>query len=387
MMPNSGRIAPILLPSITTRLPMQFQLITTCACLGLFASCAAPGAKYKVAKAPAPKSVTVAIDTWDAEDYASLNASDKGVRDFEKIYLPLRLVQQLKRTAGIKSADITTASTPSVDFLVDGTIVESNGRNLEVKLAMTRVDGATVLNKTYKIEHRDMRKPNITRTINGLFQSMASDIATTGLSTTISIPEARAKAYAENNSLIATNDIQADADVAGNIERDAILKPISNSMLRRIPAMTPSYIEWHYISAPLVREQDQAKQSKAWANVSQGLSLAAGAMSVASSYEAAQAGNSHVAQQSQGLMNRATMTMMQASAIAEVADNKIKRISDTLKAYNNQFAIGNQRTITVRVFGKLRKLTGSQAEILRQFREGVKEDLNSRSEAQATQSS
>ncbi len=76
--------------------------LAVCAAL-LLNACATTGG-YKVSKAAPPSKVTVAVKQFTTSGYAAGPAEDKGLADFEAIYLPTRLMKALSGSPGVSKA-------------------------------------------------------------------------------------------------------------------------------------------------------------------------------------------------------------------------------------------------------------------------------------------
>jgi hypothetical protein len=353
-----------------------FPLLLVFLAAALLSSCATGAGGSAVAKASPPASVTVAVKQFDSPNYAALSSADRGVRDFEAIFLPLRLVDALQGVSGVSRAYFSADDTAATDFVVSGSVLESDGRTLRLKLELRRVDGARIKSKVYTLQHDDGRDAIVAAKLTLFLKVAAADLMAPVKKTSISLPHARMRAYAENPALPVTEKRLADSDAAGDIERSDVLAPLTQAMLPRSKIMEKSYVAWQGVSTPLVRERQVAKSRQTTANITQALALAGGALSVASSYQAAQAGNVAQMQAANQTLSQANTVMVQGAANAAIAENRVKQLTAALAAFKNEFAVGQQRQVTVHIYGKLIKLTGSQRDMLNQFRSVVKEQLN-----------
>ena len=126
----------------------------------LVSSCADTGGT-RVSSAPPPPKVSVAVRRFTSPGYAKLPAGDQGVRDFEQIYLAGKLVDRLGSAGQCSGAYFTAGQTAATDLTVDGEVIESDGKNLTVKIAVTRVDGKVVLNKKYEVSYQDAQVSSV----------------------------------------------------------------------------------------------------------------------------------------------------------------------------------------------------------------------------------
>jgi ribosomal protein L6P/L9E len=63
-------------------------------------------------------------------------------------------------------------------------------------------------------------------------------------------------------------------------------------------------------------------------------------------------------------------------AARRVAANREQAIIQALVAYKNQFTTGIPRQVTIRIYNKIITLHGSQAQMSREFKQFVKQQLN-----------
>lgn len=107
------------------------------ACLALLTGCASvDDPKYKRLSNPTIERPTVAALPFATRDYSRLQSHDRMVRDFERSYMPARLVAALRSTAGLGSAYFSPAVTPAADFNVKGSIEESNGKDTSIEIVV-----------------------------------------------------------------------------------------------------------------------------------------------------------------------------------------------------------------------------------------------------------
>ncbi len=357
------------------RLPFTFIGVA------LFASgCANTGTSTasKVSKAPPPDSVSFAVRQFTSPDYSKLNSADKGVRDFEHIVLPAQLVKNLRGTGGVKNAWFTSGPTAAADFVVDGSIMKSDGRTLEVEIKATRVDGAQVYKNKFWVTQTSGDVGAIRGKLAGMFQESSRQLVAAARKTNISLPQARTLAYAEQPLLPLHAEVVSDAEEAARIEGEDILDPLTNELLPRADIAMQSYEQWQSVSTPLMIEKAQAQARKNMATFGAIMGVAAGAASFNSGMDFARAGNAQGVQMAQSNIQQAGMLVAQNATNAEVAENQVQGLAATLNSFKNDFTIGKTRQVTVKVYDRVIKLSGDQASMLAEFRAVVKEQLNKR---------
>ncbi len=343
----------------------------------LIPSCADTGG-MRVSSAPPPQRVSVAVRQFTSPGYAKLPAGDQGVRDFEQIYLAGKLLDRLGSSGQCSGAYFTAGPTAATDLTVDGEVIESDGKNLSLRIAVTRVDGKVVLNKKYNVSFQDAQVPSVKATLTGCVDRMAGEILATGLTTNINLHEARFYAYVGNPSLPTNPAREKEAEAAGDIERHELLLPVTKEFVPRARVTEPSYVQWISLSAPLVDQRKRAKAEKTSADIGQALGAFTGAASFAAGMQMAQAGNTQGVALAQQNMATAEEIMTKEAARSEAAENKIAAISSTLAGYKNTFATNQYRQVTIRIYDKVIKVSGSLDQQLAEFRKVVKDSLNSK---------
>jgi len=343
---------------------------------GLLLGCATTNEIYKVSAAPAPSNFTFAVRQFTADKEQQLSVGDRGVRDFEKIYLPAEIVAALGRHPGVK-AYYATQDTPATDFVLSGKVLASDGKKLAVLLEMFRVDGKRVAVERFQIENRDARPRVIDEKMSSYFSQMAGWAVSKARTTTdISLPEARAKAYASNRTLVVTPKELKNSELAGDIERTELLQPLSTLVIPRVKIAAKLYREWQVLTIPLQRDRELAKTEQGIGIANVGIGVVYAGASVASGVASASQGNQAGLQASGLGVTRGLAMATDGSADAEIAANRIKAIERTMAAYKNEFAVGAPRQVTVRIYDKILTFTGDQSEMLRDFREVVRNELN-----------
>jgi hypothetical protein len=264
-----------MLPSISIR-GWACGLLPALALLaGAYLSGCTSGGGTAASKAPPPSHVTVAVRHFSSAGYAGLPDGDRGVRDFEQFYLPAELVTSLGARQGV-TAYYTMESSPATDFVVSGTILKSDGRQLSLQISAVRVDGKRVLSKTFSINHDDARERVLVPRMRQFFDGIAAAVAGPAFSTAINLNEARARQYAENPRLVVQPKTLEDAQLAGQIERESILTPLTSHLLPRAKIASKVYLQWQVVSIPLQKDRELASYEEGMAAAGSALALAAG---------------------------------------------------------------------------------------------------------------
>lgn len=358
---------------------MNIHLTKSLAISAVFLLNACATGKFKVTEAAPPATVTVAVKQFTRSGYESKSKEDQGLADFEAIYLPTRLIGALNRTPGVSKAYFTMGDTPSTDFVVSGVVNSSDGKNLSIQTTLHRVDGAKLWTKKFNYVLGDASTTTIQKTTDAMWNQVAAAIITAKAKTKINLPEARAFAYTGNTALIPNEQIIKDAELAGGIERDRILAPLSSTLVPRANIASKYYTKWQMESVPFVTQKETAASQQAAAEFASVLGTVAMGLSAVSSISAAQSGDVYGMQLAQQNMGLAAVATESAAADAAVAENKVKELQAQLANLKRDFSIGMGRQITVTIYGKVVTLHGSQAEMLKQFRDVVKDKLNKQS--------
>ncbi len=370
--PDNMQYSPICPPLLKKTILAVLLLIGTV----FLQACA--GAKYGATKAPPPTSVTIAVRQFTTLNYAKLPQSDKGVRDFEQFYLPAEIVSSFGSLRNV-SAFCSIESSPATDFVVDGSIIKSDGKQLAVKVTMHRVDGAKVCSKVFTIDNKDARERVLIPKMRQYYSGIASYLTSQALKTTINLDEARAMAYAENPRLKLHKQVLDDARVAGQIERESIHQPLTASILPRARIASKVYLEWQVLTIPLQKDRELARYEQNLAIAGSAMGVVYGAASLGTSVAGQAIGNQQAMQQGQeGLMTAQTI-IAGTGAARRVAANREQAIIRALVAYKNQFTTGIPRQVTIRIYNKIITLHGSQAQMSREFKQFVKQQLNASS--------
>lgn len=357
-----------------------FQFVGVALLLAL-ASCGASATRYKVDSAPAPKAISVTITQFEAANLEKLEPKDRDVREFEEIYFPGKLVSAFSRTPGCSGAYFGLDESPATDFVLRGEILESTGREIRLKVWLERLDGKVLPSKAYSVEFHDARPAAVRATLSTFLAGIASEKTNQALtSTNISLPQARTLAYAGTRELPMTGTNIENASLAGAIERREILQKSTQSLTRRIglTKVEVPYLEWISVSAPLVLEKRMARKEVASGRLGQALSFAGMLASASVMNEAARQGNTAAVQQTEIAAMNFGQQFDQFTASASVAENKVTRLARTLASLKNDLLNGaRNKEVTVRIYGRLLTLRGSQREQLAEFRRTVREKLNS----------
>ncbi len=139
-------------------------LLSAVLALPLLTGCAVPLNKSIMqpqATVPASHKVTIAVlpfetieqpvDPADEDKNRPQESFDQNVRNFEKKFFAARLVETLAKSPWVKEAHVSPVITPSVDYLVRGGIIESDGEDTTVSITVSRCCWQDVHTETFSM--------------------------------------------------------------------------------------------------------------------------------------------------------------------------------------------------------------------------------------------
>ena len=105
---------------------------------------------------PEDQLMDVGILVFESEEITEEAAEDEGtnndIRKAESHFIPYHLKNTLRQSSQWGAVRVIPAETNSVDLLVEGEILESNGENLGLRIDVTDAAGVTWFSRNYKAE-------------------------------------------------------------------------------------------------------------------------------------------------------------------------------------------------------------------------------------------
>lgn len=337
-------------------------------------SCATSGSRYPAQSAPAPSKPVFAVQLFSTPSSKAVSENDRGLREFEQFYHPAKIVDALNAT-GSASAYYTLTNSPAADFNVEGKILFSNGKKLSMEILATRVDGTVVLKRAFNVDHEDARERVIATKMNSFYADIASNLRAAATKSPVDLMEARTRAYANNPALDVSPKRKENAGIATQIERGDILLPMTKAVIPRARIADKLYVEWLEVSIPLQKDKTLNSYHQGFSVT--GTAVGTVYMGAALTQGAAASAQGNQALSSQSLTKAAAggRLMVDGVAGAQAAAHRIKEIRKALEAFNKEFLTGTPRQVTVRIYGKILGLAGSQEAMLEEFHRAVKEEL------------
>lgn len=343
-----------------------------------FTGCATTSVDPRVREAEPPQSVRIGVRKFDyIHEEEEIEDSDVAIREFESFFLPAMLASKLKTDPEIHDALFIDSNTHAVDFIIDGTITESNGRDLGFDLRISRLDGELLEEYSYALKHPEEEPHNEMLELQNLYVEILEDVRKEWEKLSYDLGDLRAVAYAGDPAVPISPEVLSAAEEAARVEREVLLVPLSKAVTDRAVVAATSYFTWQDLSKGLVYESGRAKRGKFFSAVTSGLMGATAIASLAMGYEAAGQGNSQAVQLAQQNTRLASEQMVIHANNADIAQNRIENIQESLDAYKKTFGDQGAKPVTVSIYGKVFELKGSQQDKLAEFHRTVGEYIRS----------
>ena len=162
-------------------------------CLIMLAGCATYDAQkvgpnpilQAQAEIPEEQLLDVGILVFESQELTEKQAKKEGtnpdIRKAESHYIPYHLKNTLQQSSHWGAIRVVPSETQSVDLMVKGEIIESNGEHLVLKIEVTDASGKLWLNKTYEEEASESiysdNRPGEKDAFQGMYNTIANDIA------------------------------------------------------------------------------------------------------------------------------------------------------------------------------------------------------------------
>ena len=338
---------------------------------------------------PEDQLLDVGILVFDSEEISQEEAEDEGtnndIRRAESHFIPYHLKNTMRRSSQWGATRVIPGKTDSVDLLVKGKILESNGETLALQIDVTDATGEIWFSKKYKTEanrrtYTDIQ-PGEKDAFQDLYNTIANDITVykQGLSadeirkirTTAKLKYAADFApdafggylVKDNEGIISINRLPADDDpmmqrLLQIREREYMYVDTLNQQYDLFyNDMWPSYENWRNLN---MTERQAMKEIKKRALTRQliGALLVAGAIAAGSvdsiNTGALQAGMIIIGGQ-------VIISGFNISKEAEIHEAAIQELSDSFRS--------EMKPVVMEFEGKQYELTGSAEEQFKQWRE------------------
>jgi hypothetical protein len=360
--------------------------------LPLLTGCAVPLNKtiaQPQATVPASQKVTIAVLPFETvEQRVELSADedkngpqatfDKNVRNFEKKYFAARLVETLAKSPWVQEVYISPVMTPSVDYLVKGGIIESDGEDTTVSITLTRCCWKDVHSETFSMDlasshFEEMWDPGSQLWIDPV-NKIGEILAKVTPDQQRIIEEERAASYLKNkgkpfSEAQLSPRVRKTIQTAAAWERAQLLGRVSKMTMGFADRLGPTYVMW------------QQKSTKQWEEKRQkDLQTAVSVFAALTSFGAGMASASMgVTSHSQALSYAFGMNV--ASAMESSQEAAI--IAESL----SQFAGSFGETVEPQTFqlgDQVYTLTGSMDARIAQLRDIVRKEIIAESERYAS---
>jgi hypothetical protein len=338
---------------------------------------------------PEDQLMDVGILVFKSEELSEKKAEDQGtnndIRNAESHFIPYHLKNTLQQSGQWGAVQVIPAETDSVDLLVKGEILESNGQYLGLKIEVVDASGKHWFNKNYKAEAANSsyggNRPGEKDAFQDIYNAIANDMA-----------EFKAKLTAEQIGKIrTTSKLKYAQEFAPDAYNGYLAKGKNKEItIKRLPAdddpmmdrllkirereymyvdtlneqydgyyndMWPSYENWRQLN---MTERKAIKKIKKEALTRQllGALLIAGAIAVGSS----NSNNTIVLQTGMVLVGgQVIMDGFNISKEAEIHEAAIQELSESFS--------GEMKPVVMEFEGKQYELTGSAEEQFQQWRD------------------
>jgi hypothetical protein len=210
---------------------------------------------------PDDSRVTIAVVPFTSTFKKDATQEERNLKQFESYFFTARLVDTLAASPFVAGAYVAPDSTPAVDYVVTGSIVESNGEDTKIRVSIARLGTKPTPPKLFTLDLSSSDyAPNSPDPSTYFWISVANsilgDVAALDAQQRATMSEARLAQYAPTGSSARARPL---IDEAAGIERDRILKPITDLTLSQCRAATPAYVTWQRETTKLAEESRSKK--------------------------------------------------------------------------------------------------------------------------------
>jgi hypothetical protein len=315
----------------------------------------------------------------DSDEKNRLQESfDINVRNFEKKYFAAQLVETLTRSPWVKEAYITRVVTPSIDYLIKGGIIESDGEDTTVAITVERCCWKDIHTETFSMDlassHFDeMFDPGSQLWIDPV-NKIGEIIAKVTSEQRRRIEDERTAAYLETGTgtkppTPSSPRTRKTVQTAASWERAQLLGRISKMTRGFADGLRPTYIAWQQKSTKLHEEKRQK-------DLQTGLNVFAAMTTLGAGMASASMG---VMSHSQTLSYAFSMSVTGAMQSSQEADT----IAEALGGFTGSFGEGVEPQ-TLKLGDEVYTLTGSIDAQIAQLRDIVRKEIILESERYAS---
>ena len=306
-----------------------------------------------------PKSVTptVAVVPFTYHKSKSMKPGERGMREFESIYFPSRVVQQLQGTGGLGLAYYSPVGTPATDLTLKGTVNTSDGRNTSVGITLERADGTTAWSRSFGVTTPAKKYRFDSDPTRKIWSDIAAAVAKTP-----QIPgrysQARIDGYTKNKTLKITDNRDRIANEGANVERTRVLQVYTDNLLKKaaIPEVKQKYVYWQAQSAGFIEARSAARTKAVISGVGMVLNTTlAVTAAVASGYAAGMTGTAPDPR----ISTAGAQLISTSAANLEVSMAQVTELNRAIEQLNLSGSMLSTQPISVVLYQRTYNLTGS----------------------------
>ncbi len=338
---------------------------------------------------PEDQLLDVGILVFKSGELSEEKAEDEGtnneIRKAESHFIPYHLKNTLQQSSQWGAVEVIPATTASVDLMVNGEILESNGQHLGLKIGVVDATGKRWFNKNYKAEATQTayggNRPGEKDAFQDIYNAIANDMAEYKMKLTAEqigtirttaklkyaqelAPDAYKGYLAEDkNKEIVIKRLPADDDPMMDRllkirEREYMYVDTLNEQYNAYyHEMWPSYENWRQLN---MTERKAIKEIKKKALTRQLL----GALLIAGAIAAGSSNSGNVIALQTGMViigGQVILDGFNISKEAEIHEAAIEELSESFS--------GEMKPVVMEFEGQQYKLTGSAEEQFKQWRE------------------
>jgi len=350
---------------------LAMPLVTGCA-VSLDRSIALPKApildEHKVSIAVLPfETVQKPVDLSDDPEAAPQKKDfDENIRNFEKKYFAARLVETLAKSPYVKEAYVSPVMTPSVDYIVKGSIIQSDGEDTKVSITLTRCCWSDAFTETFSMDlalsHFEKSDDPGSQLWVDPVNKIGEILEKAGAEQRNSIKQERILGYLGNGtSPAAPGPVSSKAlrtvDKAAGWERSELLDRVSKMTLGFADELKPTYVDWQKKSTKLWEEKRQAQ-------LQAGLNMFAALTSFGVGMAGASMGMTNLAQPMSNAFGLGVVGAMQSGREASIISQSMSRITGSFSE--------EVEPLTINLGNQVYTLTGSMDSRIAKVKEIVR---------------
>lgn len=279
---------------------------------------------------------------------------------FERNYFPASLVETLRQSPWVKQAYVAPAMTPTVDFIVRGSVTESDGEVTVISITLARCCWKDALTQTFRADLASSDFKEATDPSDMFWYSVVNALGrhfdTVSAEDRSKIVKERAAAYLEqtDKNVSLTNRGIEIVQGAARWENENVLGRVSDMALTFTKEAKPKYIEWQ-------KEATRLAEKKRDQNLKAGFSAALTVANFGLGMYAASQGFSGIAFTLAGGAGSSIVDLM-ASAKESAS------LGAAMKDMTNVFSVDLEPS-SIKVGDRVYKLTGDAREQMKEARQ------------------